>query len=751
MSDDRARTRTRGSSTSSVSVGGSNSNSNSVYNPSTSNGKVLAQADTLFTRHTVAELVAIESSTRADVGRKRQELRAVVGEHYRQIIAATDSLAAMKKSTASLLAGFAHLTSTQTDTIALKAKANQARISASRTGNALPAEEDTAQISPSPPSEQGRMSYAAVAAVPPLSTATSAVVSAANEHRYSFVVLSKLLLEVPEHVWRAVDRGDFIHAALLCLAAEASYSHLQSEYAQPQSTTSSSASNKKRHDENLAAVLAECRSKFPFVRRQWTRVSQLRSQVLAKCDAVFSNKRGSNSGDDGGNDTKWFLHAAVARLILEKCSIDDLLAHIVSVCEGSIVAVVDNAIRDRPAKASASASINHIHAALAQTLESLSRVVVLVESLFASPVEELITAVTSAPVFEAAVLKTPFASVHGTTGSTIMVHAFSKHLPAKLLSTVVNIPFATNIDKQLPVRHANNLTDRVQRLMNGSKGVDLFSQLGQINDVIAVQHRLTSSSPSSSSPVAVAVWKRPQSPYELVLQSAMQTRVVDLIKRDIKVALFDSIQNAASSWDLSTPYGRSVAISALTIRRHAWGEPLGHRAEQLSSGTNIATADDAGDGQVVEEEQAAEFDIESRWSRILSGSSADSLSDIRSAVAFAVNPRPVAVREMAARVKAAVGRIAESSREWQKIHQQSQSDPDDIGMTIVLRESISANWSESKLALVALLNSNNSGNHDDDGDGDGESEEMQKLVDGRNAAISALSDCVSELVDTLNF
>lgn len=62
-----------------------------------------AEAQALFEAHTAAELRAVERRLRAGIEQKREELRQMVGERYRDLIEAADTIAEMRLSADRLL------------------------------------------------------------------------------------------------------------------------------------------------------------------------------------------------------------------------------------------------------------------------------------------------------------------------------------------------------------------------------------------------------------------------------------------------------------------------------------------------------------------------------------------------------------------------------------------------------------------------------------------------------------------------
>ncbi|CAG8749565.1 27626_t:CDS:10, partial [Dentiscutata erythropus] len=79
-----------------------NYNFHAEYNSSTS-------ADELFVKHSIPELRALEKRTRSDIEEKKQELRLMVGERYRDLIDAADSIVNMRHCALSIQEELHHM------------------------------------------------------------------------------------------------------------------------------------------------------------------------------------------------------------------------------------------------------------------------------------------------------------------------------------------------------------------------------------------------------------------------------------------------------------------------------------------------------------------------------------------------------------------------------------------------------------------------------------------------------------------
>ncbi|NWQ58816.1 COG1 protein, partial [Neopipo cinnamomea] len=172
----------------------------------------------LFEAHTAAELRAVERRLRAGIEQKREELRQMVGERYRDLIEAADTIAEMRRSAERLLGAVRGL---------------------QRGGSARPDPPATVR----PPAQLGF--YGAAAQL-------------------------KLLLEVPEQVWGAVEGGRYLPAARLHLLGAHLRRQLQLDAPRARSSP----------------VLA----RFPILLRQVAAASHLRSTILQESKALLRSR-----------------------------------------------------------------------------------------------------------------------------------------------------------------------------------------------------------------------------------------------------------------------------------------------------------------------------------------------------------------------------------------------------------------------------------------------------------------------------
>uniref|UniRef100_A0A8C8RNN5 Conserved oligomeric Golgi complex subunit 1 n=1 Tax=Pelusios castaneus TaxID=367368 RepID=A0A8C8RNN5_9SAUR len=178
-----------------------------------------AEAAALFEAHTAAELRGVERRLRGGIEQKREELRQMVGERYRDLIEAADTIADMRLSAERLLGAVRGL-------------------------------------------QRG---------APPAPRGAQAVLHS-QEKFYCTAAQIKLLLEIPEKIWSALESSQYLHATHLYLLCCHLHSLLQLD-------SSSS---------HYSPILA----RFPILVRQVAAASQFRSTILheskslLKCQAI---------------------------------------------------------------------------------------------------------------------------------------------------------------------------------------------------------------------------------------------------------------------------------------------------------------------------------------------------------------------------------------------------------------------------------------------------------------------------------
>ncbi|XP_032994823.1 conserved oligomeric Golgi complex subunit 1 isoform X2 [Lacerta agilis] len=195
-------------------------------------------AESLFEAHAVAELRAVERQVRAGIEGKREELRQMVGERYRDLIEAADTIAEMRLSAEHLVEAVRGL------------QQRRAKGRAGGGGGGAP--------------HNGQ---------PTARRPTVEAVRQSQEKFYCLAAQIQLLLQIPEKIWSAMESSQYLYATQLYLLC----CHLQ-HLLQLDSSGSS-----------YSPILA----RFPILARQVAAGSHFRSTILheskllLKCQTVL--------------------------------------------------------------------------------------------------------------------------------------------------------------------------------------------------------------------------------------------------------------------------------------------------------------------------------------------------------------------------------------------------------------------------------------------------------------------------------
>ncbi|CAG8458901.1 849_t:CDS:10 [Diversispora eburnea] len=183
------------------------------------NRSTTANADELFVKHSIPELRTYEKKTRFDIEKKKQELRLMVGERYRDLIDAADSIVNMRQCALSIQKELHHMQ----DSSNVDALKHNGRIQINEDKKGTKDEN--------------------------------------KHHLYSYAAQIKLLVDVPEQIWRSLESHKYLNASRLYLIAKLVYKNLQAY-----------------NEESPFDVSVT----FPVVQRQWDAVSHFKTQILQK-------------------------------------------------------------------------------------------------------------------------------------------------------------------------------------------------------------------------------------------------------------------------------------------------------------------------------------------------------------------------------------------------------------------------------------------------------------------------------------
>lgn len=134
--------------------------------------------DMLFEQYGVKQIQEIEQNIRADIEKKKEDLRQMVGERYRDLIEAADTIAKMKETSENVKMYVASLTDQcQNLQQACRSSASKAPLAA-------------------------RSEHWAFA------------------HHYAVLAQVKLLVDLPSKIWSEVEHGGWVRASCLLLLAQ---------------------------------------------------------------------------------------------------------------------------------------------------------------------------------------------------------------------------------------------------------------------------------------------------------------------------------------------------------------------------------------------------------------------------------------------------------------------------------------------------------------------------------------------------
>ncbi|EDV26813.1 uncharacterized protein TRIADDRAFT_54105 [Trichoplax adhaerens] len=184
-----------------------------------------ADTDRLFRDNSIDQIRNREKSIRGDIERKKEELRQMVGERYRDLIDAADTIAAMQVSSSEVVKKLDDMKHYCYEIDALQANYNATNNSG-----------DTVGVN------------------------GNVRIGKDSSTFYSIATQMKLLVDIPEKIWSTSDKKKFLDAALLYLLARQIVDNLQ------KSMTSSPVKN----------LLAS----FPILPRQWSTISHYVVSIL---------------------------------------------------------------------------------------------------------------------------------------------------------------------------------------------------------------------------------------------------------------------------------------------------------------------------------------------------------------------------------------------------------------------------------------------------------------------------------------
>lgn len=198
--------------------------------------------DDMFVRYSVAEIRAIRARLLTDADGKREELRQMVGERYRDLLHASTAITNMAGTSERVVGTLMEMRESCTGILRLD-ESPKLRQRSMPNGRPTKAQEDA--------------------------------------HLKTLQVLSahlKLLLDSPEHLWRWLEKKQFLHAAWLFLLARTVYRKLSKSPDGDESEEEEAESG----DINWLRHGIDVTEQFPIASRQWEAIGQFRPQIVHK-------------------------------------------------------------------------------------------------------------------------------------------------------------------------------------------------------------------------------------------------------------------------------------------------------------------------------------------------------------------------------------------------------------------------------------------------------------------------------------
>ncbi|KEP54956.1 Vps51/Vps67 protein [Rhizoctonia solani 123E] len=198
--------------------------------------------DDMFARYSVAEIRTIRARLLVDADGKREELRQMVGERYRDLLHASTAITNMAGTSERVFATL------------LDMRESCARI---------------LQLDESPKTRHRSI---------PNGKTTKAQEDAHLKTLQTLSAHLKLLLDSPEHLWRWLEKKQFLHAAWLFLLARTVYRKLSKSPDEEESEEEEVASG----DINWSRHGIDVMEQFPIASKQWEMIGQFRPQIVHK-------------------------------------------------------------------------------------------------------------------------------------------------------------------------------------------------------------------------------------------------------------------------------------------------------------------------------------------------------------------------------------------------------------------------------------------------------------------------------------
>ena len=245
-----------------------------------------AEVEALFETHNISDIKQLHSELERDIDKKREELRTTVGERYRDLMEAAETITRMKTTSNDVVHAFKNIAETTVKFDYYPTTATQHLIRETE-------QETKKDINPEKKENLNESDLAVAAEI-------------------------KLLMDSPEMIWSAVDNGDYLTAAQVFLFARHIHTNLTFQ-------------------SNAVCHL------FPIIERQWSSILPFYDTILSGCLQLMgdgSHIFGAETYNEENlleelNTTK-VVRAMATIILLKGISMKDLFMEFLGLRETSI-------------------------------------------------------------------------------------------------------------------------------------------------------------------------------------------------------------------------------------------------------------------------------------------------------------------------------------------------------------------------------------------------------------------------------
>ncbi|ETS62737.1 hypothetical protein PaG_02475 [Moesziomyces aphidis] len=224
------------------------------------------EPDTLFRSLPAKEVEAYERAVRSIAVTKQQELRALVGQRYQDLLGTANTIIDMVRSSQQLTERLEHLS------------------------NGFQLAADTKEKRDTPSKLARRKSF-----LPTQHPTGLKDTEASDLHQEAVYVLGaslRLIMDVPEYVWKSIEKGKTLQASWAFLLAKAAWNDLTDASSRHRSQSAllpDAEMGIASVPEAVAMLKVNVRDTFPFIEKQWQSMQPMRKQIIHRALLLLSD------------------------------------------------------------------------------------------------------------------------------------------------------------------------------------------------------------------------------------------------------------------------------------------------------------------------------------------------------------------------------------------------------------------------------------------------------------------------------